>query len=152
MGNYAYDQVNKALMLGIGVNTECDGLRSTALAACPELARYIGEVNRFRRRHADLLIRGTFRDTVGARVKGECLYSVIQGTGRGRALVLRNPHDRPSRVEASLPDVKGLRLLLWRPFATERAVRQCPVRLTLRPCEAAVLLALEAGAVGYRES
>ncbi len=79
VGNYAYDRVNKALMLGIGLNTEIWGLRRTALDGCPELAKYIGQVNRLRRRHADILIRGTFCDTVGAAVTGDCLYSVLLG-------------------------------------------------------------------------
>ena len=41
VGNYAYDQVNKALQFGIGVDTEIWGLRKTCAEACPELAHYI---------------------------------------------------------------------------------------------------------------
>jgi hypothetical protein len=143
VGNYAYDQVNKALALGIGVDTEIWGLRRTARAACPELAEYIGEINRFKRRYAAVLIRGTFRDTVGARVAGDCLYAVLLGPGRSRALVLRNPQARPARVRAALRNVAGLELRVWRPFGRERRVRALPLGITLKPYEAAVVLALE---------
>jgi len=133
--------VNKALSLGIGAETECNGSRTTALEGCPELAAYVGQVNAFKRRYADILIRGTFRDTVGASVRGECLYSILEGSGRNRALVLRNPHDRPADAEARLPGATGLRLVLWRPFTCERRIRALPLSLRLKPCEAAVLLA-----------
>ena len=139
VGNYAYDAVNKALALGIGAETECWGLRTTALDGCPELARYLGQVNAFKRRYADVMIRGTFRDTVGATVRGECLYSVLDGPGRSRALVLRNPHDRPAEAIAALPHAAGQRLILWRPFEGERSIRALPLRLRLKPYEAAVL-------------
>ena len=108
-----------------------------------QVPRYVGEVNRFKRTYPDVLIRGTFRDTVGAAVRGECLYSVLAGAGRSRALVLRNPHPRPVSVRAAMPAVGGLRLLLWRPFAKQRKLARLPVRVRLRPYEAAVVLALE---------
>jgi hypothetical protein len=142
VGNYAYDQVNKALALGVGVNTEVWGLRKTALEGCPELARYMGEVNWFRRKHAPLLMHGTFRDTLGARVKGDCLYSVLEGQDGSKALVLRNPHARPVAVEARFRTSPRSPLHLWRPFAGERRVARLPVRLRLKPYEAAVLLGL----------
>lgn len=143
VGNYAYDQVNKALSLGIGVETEIWGLRRTALAACPQLARYIGEVNRLRRRHADILIGGVFRDTLGASVKGDVLYSVLEGAAGGKALVLRNPHERAQKVTARLKGIaKSRRLIVWRPFGKERRVRSVPLTVTVRPREAVVLLAL----------
>jgi len=143
VGNYAYDQVNKALMLGIGVNTEIWGLRKTALAGCPELAAYIGQVTQFRRKYADILIRGRFRDTVGARVVGEVMYSVIEGPARGKALVLRNHTDRPQRARAaSLKGLGARNLVLWRPFGRERKVK-LPVTVNLKPYEAAVLLACD---------
>lgn len=142
VGNYAYDQVNKALALGVGVNTEIWGLRKTALDGCPELARYIGDVNRLRRKHARILIHGIFRDTLGARVKGDCLYSVLEDPDGDTALVLRNPHAHAVAVEAALGTARCARFSLWRPFAGERRVARLPVRVRLRPYEAAVLLAL----------
>ncbi len=141
VGNYAYDAVNRALMLGIGVETEIMGLRKTTLAACPELARSIGEVNRFRRNHADVMMRGTYRDTLGARVTGDALFGVLEGPAGATALVLRNPHNRRVKVRASLERSAGRRLILWRPFQGERRVRALPVSLTLGPYDAAVLLA-----------
>jgi hypothetical protein len=45
-------------------------------------------------------------------------------------------------VEAAMSDAAGLRLAVWRPFAKERPVRKQPVRLTLKPYEAAVVLAI----------
>ena len=142
VGNYAYDQVNKALQLGLGVDTEIWGLRKTTLAACPELARYIGEVNRFRRKHPETLIRGTFRDTVGARVRGDVFYSVLTGTDGSRALVLRNPHKRRVSAAAMLDGTRGRLLTLWRPGQKERRVTRVPLSVTLAPHGLAVLLAV----------
>ena len=142
VSNYAYDQVNKGLSLGVGINTEIWGLRKTALDGCPELARYIGEVNTFRRRYPDILMRGKFKDTVGATVKGDCLYSVLEGPNREKALVLRNHSPRRINVQATFRRPPRHRLVLWRPFAKERTVARLPVRLTLKPYEAAVVLAL----------
>ncbi len=140
-GNDAYDQVNKALMLGLSPNTEIWGLRKTTLAACPELARYIGTLNRFRRKHAPILLHGTFRDTLGATVKGDVLYSVLEGPNGTKALILRNPNRATARATATLRRVAGKRLLLWHPSRGERAVGKQPVSVTLGPFELAVLLA-----------
>lgn len=140
VGNYAYDQVNKALMLGIGIETEIWGLRKTCAEACPELARYIGEVNRLRRRYAHILMRGRFKDTLGARVNGSALYSVIEGTSGAKAMVLRNHTAEAQPVKAAfLQPLVGTGVLLRRPFVKEKRVR-LPVKVTLKPYEAAVLL------------
>ncbi len=141
VGNYAYDAVNRALSLGIGVETEIQGLRTTTLRHCPELARYIGEVNRFKRRRPELLIRGTFRDTIGASADGGALWSVLVSP-TGKALVLRNPTEKPVRTRAKMDGVTGRRLILWRPFAGERQIHRLPVSLRLGPYEAAVVLAI----------
>lgn len=145
VGDYAYDQVNKALGLGLGVETEVQGLRQTTLAACPELARYIGSVNRFRRKHAELMIHGVFRDTLGARVQGDLLHSVLEGKDGSRAVVLRNPRDRRGAGEVLLNDWRNKRLLLWQPGRGESRVRSLPVKVTLGPYAAAVLLAINFG-------
>jgi len=142
VGNYAYDQVNKALTLSIGAETEIWGLRQTTLKGCPELAQYIGEINRLKRKYPDILISGRFRDTVGADVQGGVLYSVIEGPGRSRALVLRNHTDRPRKTTAAFAGQNnGKSYVLWQPFREERAV-EAPVALRLKAYEAAVLLDL----------
>jgi len=143
VGNYAFDQVNKSLALGIGIDTEIWGLRKTAGRACPSLARYIGGVTRLRRRYPEVLIRGVFRDTVGATVRGDLLYSVLEGQGGQKALVLRNPHDRRVRARASLRGVAGRKLRLLRPGKREQSVARLPLTVTLQPQRAAVLLALD---------
>ena len=50
------------------------------------------------------------------------------------------------RAEGRLGRSRKLDVRLWRPFALERRVRSLPVRVTLKPYEAAVLLALAPGA------
>jgi hypothetical protein len=145
VGNYAYDQVNKALSLGVGIDTEIWGLRKTTLEGCPELAQYIGEVNRFKREYADVMMRGEFRDTVGAKVKGDCLYSVLKGPGKSKAVVLRNPHRRSVEAQAWVDDAEGLTVTTWKPFAEERATQDIPVRASLGPFEVLVVLATERG-------
>ena len=143
VGNYAFDQVNKAVQLGIGVDVEADGLRRTALAACPELARYLGVVNAFRRQHADLMLQGTFRDTVGATVSGGALYSVLVAADGRRAVVLRNPRLRPTPAAiTAIAAVAGRpgTWRLWRPrwgAADRPAV--LPLRTRLAPYDLVVL-------------
>lgn len=145
VGNYSYDSVNKAIQLGIGVETEIWGLRKTTLAGCPELAKHIGEVNKFKRRHRHILIQGTFRDTLGARVKGGIYHSVINAENGEQALVLRNPTANQVKVEASLDGVsKHDKLLLWQPFQKEKRIRSLPLKITLPASGLAVLLKLKA--------
>ena len=140
VGNYTYDQVNKALCMTAGIDTEIDGLRRTALAACPELAAYIGEVNRFKRKYRSIMMHGRFRDTIGATVRGDCLYSVIEGDSGTKALVLRNPHGKAVKVQARFEETGGRSARIWRPFAKERAISKMPVSMSLKPYEAAVIL------------
>ena len=143
VGNYTYDQVNKALCMTAGIDTEIDGLRRTAYAACPELAEYIGEVNRFKRKHRSLMMHGRFRDTLGATVKGDCLYSVIEGSNGGRALVLRNHHDVAVKVRARLDETKGLSMKMWRPFGREKSISTGVVEVSMKPFEAVVVFGLK---------
>lgn len=142
VGNYAYDQVNKALQLGIGAETEIWGLRMTGSAACPELAEYMGKVNRLKRKYGDILIRGIFRDTVGARATGDVFYSVLEGPNGTKALILRNPKRVPVTTTANMKSGKK-RLILWQPQTGEQSLEKLPVKLTLGPYEAAVVLALD---------
>jgi len=143
VGNYAYDAVNKALMFGIGVETEIWGLRTTALDGCPELAEYIGQVNGLRRQYGDILIRGTFRDTLGADVvaDGTVYHSVLDGGPAGKALVLRNPGEMPVACLATLDDASSLRLSLVRPGRKTVSVSRQPVKVKLGAYQAAVLIA-----------
>jgi hypothetical protein len=132
VGNYAYDAVNRSVQLGLGLNTEIWGLRKTTLAGCPELAEYIGRVTSFRRKYADLLIRGTFRDTFGARVDKDIFYSVLEGPNGTRALVLRNSSTDIVRVKPVFtpPKLKG-RFVIWSPAKGERTVSHWPASITL---------------------
>jgi hypothetical protein len=143
VGDYAYDQVNKALSLCLGVETEVQGLRKTALEACPALARYIGTVNQFRRKYASIMIHGVFRDTVGAVVKGDVLYSVIEGEKGTSALVLRNPHRQPVTCQYSMDAWHQRTLLLWQPTQGERLLRKQPSAITLGPYDVAVIMSME---------
>ena len=141
VGNYAYDAVNRALQFGIGVETEIWGLRTTTLDGCPELARYIGQVNALRRQFGDILIRGTFRDTLGATVDGPVAHSVLDGGAAGKALVLRNPTDKPVSSRAWMDGAEGGTLLLCRPGKAAKTVGRQPVGLQLGAFEAAVVIA-----------
>lgn len=142
VGNYAYDAVNKALSLGLGIETEIWGLRKITVTACPELAEYIGEINRFKRKYADILIHGRYRDTLGAKVTGDILYSVLLGPEGNKALVLRNNHNYAVKCTAALRETAGKKLMIWRPYASEKELGKLPFSITLKPYEAAVLLAL----------
>jgi hypothetical protein len=140
--NYDYDSVNKALSLGIGVDTEICGGRHSVSQACPELAAYIGEVNRFRRRYPDVLMHGTFRDNIGIRVSGTPHAHVLESTRGERALIVRNATSEKIMVKAAFDDPKGQRLSIWRPGQTEQPVA-LPADIPLPPFGVAVILALK---------
>ena len=87
-------------------------------------------------------MHGTFRDTLGARVKGEVCHSVLESPNGDKALVLRNPTDRAATCEAALSNVgKRDSLRVWRPFRKERRIRSTPLRVGLGADEVAVLIA-----------
>ncbi len=140
-GNHCYDQVNKALQYGIGNDTEIWGLRTTTLDGCPELARYLGRVNRFRRKFSSVMMHGTFRDTVGGTVKGNVAWSVIEGANGGRALVLRNNTDQAQKVRAKLDGSRPGKLSLWTPRGGERKLARLPASLKLGIASVAVVVA-----------
>src|SRR5262249_20749432 len=104
VGAYSYDQANKAFLLGLGMNVEVWGLKKSVLV-CPELADYIGEINRIRREHRATLLDGRFRDTLGGRVDGGVRFGVHDGAN-GRAVVLWNDADES---RACTVEVDGFR-------------------------------------------
>lgn len=53
---YAYDQANKALLLGYGMNTEMWVLKKSLLDAGPAFMDYIGSINALKRKYADYLL------------------------------------------------------------------------------------------------
>jgi hypothetical protein len=89
VGAYSYDQASKALMLGLSMNIEVNGLKQS-LTTCPDFADYLGEINHLRRRFPEYLISGEFQDTEGAMVHGDLQFSVLSSPN-GNAVVLRNP-------------------------------------------------------------
>ena len=90
-------------------------------------------------------MHGTFRDTLGARIKGEVCHSVLESPNGDKALVLRNPTDRAATCEAVLSKVKKRNSLRqWRPFRKERRVRSMPLRVRFGAYEALVLIAGDA--------
>jgi hypothetical protein len=103
------------------------------------LAAYIGEINALKRRYPALLLHGTSRDTIGARVTGRVYYSVLTGPDAQHALVLRNPTANPQAVRAALLGTPaGAEAVLWRPFREEHPVT-LPVQFTLGSYAAAVV-------------
>jgi len=90
-----------------------------------DLARYIGETNRFKSKHADIFFQGTFRDSLGAKVDNDKVdYSVILGQGRRKALVIKNQNAGKQKVTASFKGMsKDKKLKLWRPFKKERTIK-----------------------------
>jgi hypothetical protein len=141
VGNYAYDAVNRSVQLGIGIDTEIWGARKTTLAGCPELAEYIGKVTSFRRKYAEIMIRGMFRDTLGARVDKDIYYSVLECPNGTRAMVLRNPSADNVRVKPSFSAPRpNHRFTVWSPAKGEQTVGRWPERITLPARGLAVIL------------
>ncbi len=118
VGAYSYDQANKSFLLGLGMNVEVWGLKKSVLA-CPELADYIGGITRIRRSHADSLINGRFRDTIGATVDGDVRYGVHEGAD-GPIVVLWNSGDEAQRCQVSIDGVEHSTVL--RPLETQEEV------------------------------
>ncbi len=139
--NYSYDNVNKSLMLGVAVDMEIWGVRELSYKACPKLARYVKEANQFKKKYYPIMLKGLYRDTVGAKVSGNILFSILDGGASGKALVLRNPSKQPVRCKAAFAGATPKNLILWQPFKGEKRIKKLPLKLTVPPCGAAVILA-----------
>jgi hypothetical protein len=138
VGAYSYDQVNKSLMLGLGMDIEVWGLKKSVLV-CPELVDYIGSVVKIRRAYPDTLINGRFIDTLKAKVKGAVRYGVHEGP-RGLAAVLWNSGDKPRSCTVAFTE-KGLKGgTLCKPDGAWEEV-ELPCSLTVEPHRAAVIVA-----------
>jgi hypothetical protein len=134
VGAYSYDQANKSLLLGMGMNVEIWGLKKSVLV-CPELADYIGEIVNIRRSYPDLLMNGRFRDTIGAEISGT-EYSVFEANGE-RAAVLWNKTDEPQSARVA---VDGLvQALICRPGRPDEAVT-LPATIVIEPHRALAIV------------
>jgi Domain of unknown function (DUF6259) len=136
VGAYSYDQANKAFLLGLGMNVEVWGLKKSVLV-CPELADYLGDLNRIRREHRVFLLDGRFRDTLGARVGGGVRYGVHEGAN-GRAVVLWNDGDEPRTCTV---EVDGYRTAVVRAPGCDPALLALPGAVTVAPHRVAAIVA-----------
>ncbi|MED9904930.1 MAG: DUF6259 domain-containing protein [Lachnospiraceae bacterium] len=118
---YAYDQVNKALYLGYGMNSETWLLKRNLLLA-PTFMDYIGEVISFRRKYRQFLMDGRFRDTYGAKVTGEVTWSVFK-CPEGMAVVLWNNHDATAVCSVKPDDENYKTGIFWLPEQEETDIR-----------------------------
>jgi hypothetical protein len=138
---YGYHQVNKSLMLGMGMDIEVWGLKKSVLA-CPELMDYIKEIVTIRRAFADYLMNGTFIDTLRASITGKVRYSVFEGP-QGLAAVVWNATVEPQECLVSFDDPALSQAVICQPFTGQRIIA-LPARLTLPPQTAAALIAANA--------
>ena len=107
------------------------------------LARYVNELIRIRKKHADLLFYGRFNDTIGATVKGgaDIRYSVFksfQPEAKGRACVVVNFGDDPETVEVNLEGIDG-EVTIAAPFQQDRRAT-LPARISIPPHQLAVIV------------
>lgn len=136
VGAYSYDQANKAFMLSLGMNVEVWGLKKSVLV-CPELADYLGQLNRIRREHRSCLLDGRFRDTLGARVSGGVRYAVHDGPD-SRAVVLWNASDEPRACTVALD---GYRTGIVRIPGSDPATLGLPGEVVVAPHHVAAIVA-----------
>ena len=107
------------------------------------LARYVSELIRIRKEHADLLFYGRFNDTIGATVKGgtDIRYSVFkpfQREEQGRACVVVNFGDDQATAEIDLEDITG-EVTVLTPFQSDRKA-VLPVRVSIAPHQLTVIV------------
>lgn len=136
---YGYHQVNKSLMLGMGMDIEVWGLKKSVLV-CPELMDYIKQIVTIRRAFPDYLMNGTFIDTLKASVSGNVRYSVFEGPG-GLATVVWNASAEPQTCSVSFSEEQLTSATLCQPFAEWQTV-SLPASFTLPPQTAAALIAI----------
>ncbi len=143
VSSYGYHQVNKSLLLGMGMNVEIEGLKKSVLA-CPELMDYMKQIVDIRRANADLLMNGRFTDTLGAAVTGDVRYSVFEAAdGAGRAAVVWNASDMPQEFALAFEDAALTSATLSQPFAAPQSVA-LPGRFMLPAQTAAAFVAARA--------
>ncbi len=101
------------------------------------LAKYVSELIRIRKKYADLIFHGRFRDTMGATVRAgrDVRYSVFEGSGR--AVVVVNFGDSQETAEVSLSGAREAEVAA--PFAAERKTA-LPARVSLKPHTCAVVV------------
>ncbi len=135
---YGYHQVNKSMMLGMGMDIEIEGLKKTILS-CPELMDYMKEIVNIRRSHSNYLMNGIFTDTLGAKVTGNVRYSVFESP-EGVGSVVWNATDDEQTYSIQFDDQKYTTAILCQPFAGQQSV-SLTSSFTLPPHTAAAIIA-----------
>lgn len=134
VSNYGYHQVNKSMMLGMGMDIEIEGLKKSILT-CPELMDYMKEIVTIRRTFPDYLMNGIFIDTLRASVSGDVRYSVFEGAD-GLAAVVWNATDTLQACSIRFDDARFTQAFLAQPFAEQKTIA-LPASFTL-PAQTAV--------------
>ncbi|PAW79924.1 MAG: hypothetical protein B9S32_00950 [Verrucomicrobia bacterium Tous-C9LFEB] len=132
-------RVNLAVAKGLRSDVEIYRCRST-IAATPNYSAWLGQVNRLRQKHADLLLEGTYIDTEGFSLDNADVTARAFRQRDQLGIVVTQSHSE--EVAASI-EVSGYQLESWdsvgNPVPLSSGERGRRVRLTL-PCHALVLL------------
>jgi hypothetical protein len=138
VSNYGYHQVNKSMMLGMGMDIEIEGLKKSILT-CPELMDYMKQIVTIRRAFPDYLMNGIFIDTLKASVSGNVRYSVFEGPD-GLAAVIWNAESTPQECSIKFEDAQFAQGTLCQPFAEQKTIA-LPSSFTLPAQTAAAIIA-----------
>ena len=112
-------------------------------AVTQPLSRYVGELIRIRKKHADILFTERFMDTIGATVKcGEnSRFSVFEPMNNKtrKAVVVVNFGNKEDEMEVNIENFKGVKAELCIPFQNDRLI-QLPAKIKVPPRTCAVVV------------
>jgi hypothetical protein len=107
------------------------------------LSRYVAELIRIRKKHADILFTGRFMDTYGASVKCgmNSRYSVFEAMNdkTRKAIVVVNFNNQEDEMEVNISDLMGGKAELLIPFQNNRII-ELPSKIKVPPRTCAVVV------------
>jgi hypothetical protein len=82
--------------------------RIEMMAATPpaDATRYLKQLVEFQRRHAAMLLRGSFVDDRGFEFKSECLIAKAYAAGNQLGVLVWNPTDKPATFSLTVPNAR----------------------------------------------
>ncbi|HMH34638.1 MAG TPA: DUF6259 domain-containing protein [Puia sp.] len=107
------------------------------------LSKYVGELIRIRKKHADMLFTGRFMDTLGATVKcgRNSRFSVFEPMNEKttKAVVVVNFDNKEDDVEVNIENVKAGKVEICIPFQSDR-IMQLPAKIKVPARTCAVVV------------
>jgi hypothetical protein len=113
-------------------------------AVTQPLSKYVAELIRIRKKHADILFTGRFMDTIGATVKGgeNSRFSVFEpmDSKARKAVVVVNFGNKEDEMDVNIENAKEGKAELCVPFQNDRLIQlPAKIKIPAQTCAVVVL-------------